>query len=375
MISSLPLGSEQLEEVYGAVSSSSGDGYDEEYTMRKLFESPGSGVGGTKAEITGVPLRDMIAQYLQNNPPSPTKAGAADVQRWLDELSSSEMQIYWPYSENWDGETFPIVTFAPELDSDCNYGYEVSFGQDGARVVDSVYVDEAIARQRPVWVINKNTDEGYTPLKLLEIKEGGAATSSVRSVMPDQIGHPLFQQIAGQAGNDVERAGNDVERAGNDGGSTSRRLYLKSICALRNYDSWFAGASEFFIKCGSLDGIKASSSDELLKFYPQLNDMVIVVKRSEVNTVKPVGTMLLGDLTDQIDKVAFLMTEDDGGTRTGWKTQVSAKIGSKTYGVDIEIPYRSRDDIVWRGQISAEYFRQGTVTSRFGDVRLTFALN
>ncbi|MBQ9476047.1 MAG: hypothetical protein IJU69_07385 [Bacteroidales bacterium] len=175
--------------------------------------------------------------------------------------------------------------------------------------------------------------------------------------MPDQIGHP------------------DVERAGNDGGSTSRRLYLKSICALRNYDSWFAGASEFFIKCGSLDGIKASSADDLLNFYPQLNDMMIVVKRSEVNTVKPVGTMLLGDLTDQIDKVAFLMTEDDGGSRTSWKTAVSVKINSKTYGVDIEIPYRSRDDIVWRGQISADYFRQGTVTSRFGDVKLTFSLN
>ena len=103
--------------------------------------------------------------------------------------------------------------------------------------------------------------------------------------------------------------------------------------------------------------------------------MMIVVKRSEVNTVKPVGTMLLGDLTEQIDKVALLMTEDDGGSRTSWKTAVSVKINSKTYGVDIEIPYRSRDDIVWRGQISADYFRQGTVTSRFGDVKLTFTLN
>ena len=39
------IGEEQLGEVHDAVSSSSANGYDEEYTMRNLFRNPGYGVG------------------------------------------------------------------------------------------------------------------------------------------------------------------------------------------------------------------------------------------------------------------------------------------------------------------------------------------
>ena len=45
VLSDIPMGTAQLSEVYDAVSSSSDNGYDEEYTMKNLFISPGSGVG------------------------------------------------------------------------------------------------------------------------------------------------------------------------------------------------------------------------------------------------------------------------------------------------------------------------------------------
>ena len=45
IISLIPLQTSQLDEVHTAVTSSSGNGYDEEYTMKHLFESPGAGVG------------------------------------------------------------------------------------------------------------------------------------------------------------------------------------------------------------------------------------------------------------------------------------------------------------------------------------------
>ena len=40
----LPMDASHLAEVHNAVISSSGNGYDEEYTMSHLFEAPGSGV-------------------------------------------------------------------------------------------------------------------------------------------------------------------------------------------------------------------------------------------------------------------------------------------------------------------------------------------
>ena len=53
MLSSVGLEPEHLAEVHDAVSSSSGNGYDEEYTMKNLFSSPGAGVGEDVTSSTG----------------------------------------------------------------------------------------------------------------------------------------------------------------------------------------------------------------------------------------------------------------------------------------------------------------------------------
>ena len=68
IISELPMDREHLAEVHDAVSSSSGNGYDEEYMMSDLLESPGSGVGddrrGTRSSSYGRPLRALLTDYL-----------------------------------------------------------------------------------------------------------------------------------------------------------------------------------------------------------------------------------------------------------------------------------------------------------------------
>ena len=87
----------------------------------------------------------------------------------------------------------------------------------------------------------------------------------------------------------------------------------------------------------------------------------------------PFEAILLSDFTDQIDKLVFLIIEDDGGTTTSWKCSATVKYQSKNYGFDLEIPYHDKDDIVWRGQLSSTFFTETPeVTGRFGDVRVTF---
>ena len=100
MLSDLPLEREHLDEVYDAVNASSGHGYDEEYRLTDLFSAPGAGVGdspqtrATKAGGYTMPLRDLFANYLSGK--YGTKAGAADIERYINALSESDMQIYWP---------------------------------------------------------------------------------------------------------------------------------------------------------------------------------------------------------------------------------------------------------------------------------------
>ena len=332
MFAALPIGVEQMEEVMDAASASVGNGYDEEYTMKQLIGAPGCGVGDspTKAGSYARPLRDMIAEYLGSD----TKAGAQDVEQYLNALSESELQIYWPYSEDWDGEELPIITFDPGYGSEYNYGYKIGRDADGFRVVDSVYVDELIAREHPVWVINKNDDAGHTPLELYEPTARTAYTKS-----------------------------------------GPRMLYLRSFTMLRQYDSWFRGGSEFFVKCGAVNGFHATTEAEMRLYYPSVTDFMVVVKRKQLGEEIPYNGIIMTDFTNQLENLAFLITEDDGGAQTSWKCSATVKVRSRSYGFDVDIPYNEKDDIVWRGQLSASFFQEADfVTGRFGDVIISFAL-
>ena len=64
MLSLLPLGSDQLREVYDAVSSSTANGYDEEYMMSDLLTAPGAGVGDVRGksrkQLYSTPIRSLI---------------------------------------------------------------------------------------------------------------------------------------------------------------------------------------------------------------------------------------------------------------------------------------------------------------------------
>lgn len=329
ILSDLPLGPEHLAEVHDAVCSSSGNGYDEEYLMSSLFNAPGCGVGSstTKAGSYPHPLRDLFRDYLLAGG---TKAGSthADVEAYINRLINSSAQLYWPFSEDWDGKTYPIVTFDPGYGAESNYGYEIKVGKDGVRVIDSVYVDESVAEQRPVWVINTNDDSAFTPLEMY------TRTKS---------------ETSGES------------------------LYMKTFKAKRNYDSWFGGASEYFVKIGAVDGFKASSDEDLRLYTPTVTDFMISVRRRDVGKELPFEVLLLSEVTDQMDKVAFLITEDDGGETKNWKCEAQVKFKSKTYGFDIDIPYKDKDDIVWRGQLSMSMFpSRKNVVGHFGDVEIGF---
>ena len=241
IMSLLPINSEQLNEVHAAVSSSSGNGYDEEYTMTNLFSVPGSGVGDKAVRSSGiyaVPLRTLISELVMDMVEDDSRAksdySGLNVARTLDRigadaflnaLAQSDMQIYWPFSESWDGAQMPIITYDPEDGSSCNIGYRLFVDDDGFRQVEEVVVDEEMAKTRPVWVINRNDDAQFTTLEMLRREDP----------------------------NWGEGGGNIIVRPATSAAQTkaakgkSRSLLLKDFTMKRNYDTWFAGGSEFFV--------------------------------------------------------------------------------------------------------------------------------
>lgn len=376
LLSELPLSKAHVVEVHDAVSSSSVNGYDEEYTMANLFSVPGSGVGDARlpskaAPEYDYPLSELIRDHLTSRAktraagaagPEPGSvsddAGAGigeEVDRYLDVLASTDIQIYWPFSDGYEGTLDTLViTFDPEDASTANVGYKLAFGDDGtARLHSEVVVDETVASEMPVWVVNRNSDDEYLTLDMIR---------------------QLYPGWTDDGGSIVINPGKKMAtRAGETAGL--KTLVLKDFTMLRNYDSWFAGASEFFVKCGSVENFTASTEAELQLYSPSVTDFMVVVKRNQVGIPQPFNAVLVSDWTGQMENCAFMIVEDDGGKQTSWKCTALVRIESKSYGVELDLPFKTRDDIVWRGSLSRRFIETYDGTpSRFGDVNLTFEI-
>ena len=365
ILASIPMEDIHLKEVHDAAKSSSLNGYDEEYTMKLLFESPGSGVGDPLRPVSKAAsrqyLRDLIEQHLKQPQTKSSQTMHEDPDRFIEALSSSDIQIYWPFCEEWDGETMPIITFDPEDGSDVNIGYRLFCVDDGSRQVEEVVVDERMAGEVPVWVVNRNSDAEYTSLEMLRRDDPAWGEGGGTIIVKPET--KLFDAGSGSASS-VTAADRPL-----------RTLILKDFTMNRNYDSWFAGASEFFVKIGSLDDFTASTEAELKLFNPLVTDFMIVVKRSQVGKPQPFNAVLISDWNPQMTHCAFMITEDDGGTRTDWKCTALVRIASKSYGVEISLPFNSRDDIVWRGHLTDRWVEANSgKVGHFGDVDLTFEL-
>jgi hypothetical protein len=342
VLSAVPFGEAQTGEVHDAVSASSGNGYDTEYTMKDLFETPGAGVGSepsTRVETYPEPLRDLLAAQIREQ----YGTRAMDAERFLDALSASDVQIYWPYSEAFDAAVQPVITFDPGDNSVRNTGYLRR--EDGT--LEEMIVDEETARTRPVWVINRNADAEYKSLEMLRRED------------PDW----------GQGGGDIivgTRASSKKDL---------KTLVLSSFQSNRQFDSWFCGGSEIWVKCGAVEDFTATTEAELRLYSPSITDFLIVVRRNQIGKKILFNAVLVSEWTGMLDNCAFMMTEDDGGTMTTWKCSAMVKYNSKSYGFEIELPLRTRDDIIWRGALTRTYIeRNNGVVGHFGDVDLVLEL-
>ena len=344
------VGNGHLQEVYEAVSSSCGNGYDEEYTIADMFACPGAGVGDEHAvkstsEYT-YPLYRLIEDYVYSSGSTKSSQTIDDPDRWLAAVRSSDVQIYWPFSENWDGTTMPIITFDPEDGSETNIGYRLVTDDNGFRHIEEVVVDEKMAAEMPVWVMNRNSDAGYTTLEMLRKEDpewgegGGSITVTPKSVAKD-----------------------------------SRMLIMKDFTAMRTFDGWLAGASEHFVRISYLKDFTASTEAEMLIYNPLITDFMIVVRRGQVGDTLPYNAVLLTDWSKDMESCAFMITEDDGGTRTEWNCKAKVFIEGSSYGVELTLPFNSRDDIVWRGMLDMDMLEEYSGQQcRYGDVAITFEI-
>lgn len=340
VLSHVPLGGEQLDEVYDAARASATNGYDEEYRMQELFSEPGCGVGdagSTKADAYSRPLRELLREAVHSTKAS---TGLENPDAWLDALSASDIQIYWPFSEQWNGDAKPIITFDPGGDAVQNEGYVLK--ADGS--VTKVLVTEEMAREQPVWVVNRNSDADYKTLEMMRRED------------PDW----------GHGGGDLIITKGEPEL---------KTLVLRSFKSRRNFDSWLAGASEIWIKLAKVEDFTASTEAELRLYDPAITDFMVVVRRGQKGEEIILNTVLVSEWTTQLSSCGLMIVEDDGGTQTSWKCSAVVKYKSQSYGFEVDLPFRTRDDIIWRGSVTRKFVeRNSGLPVNLGDVEVVMEL-
>ena len=297
-------------------------------------------------------MKDLISDFMRSSVATRTSAFTDDdPETYLEALMTSDVQIYWPYSDLWDGESLPVVTFDPSDNSEVNEGYRLVRSETGTVTLEKILVDEEMASRPPVWVVNRNSDAGFKTLEMLRRED------------------PLW----GEGGGVIIVSPSMSPMTRTDPSRPLKSLVLKDFTMNRHYDSWFAGASEFFVKTGFVEDFTASTEAELKLYNPLITDFMIVVKRSQKGKPQPFNAVLVTEWPEQMTHCAFMITEDDGGTRTEWKCTALVRIASKSYGLEINLPFNSRDDIVWRGQLSGRWIEANSnIVGHFGDVDLTF---
>ena len=107
-------------------------------------------------------LSNRLSNLLQLSNNSPLRGAKNDV------FSMNNLEIYWPYSEDWDGISTPVVTFVPSniegIDNDDEYNqnyivtaYQFIYNEEGEFTIDSLLVDENYAMNNPVWVVRNQS--------------------------------------------------------------------------------------------------------------------------------------------------------------------------------------------------------------------------
>lgn len=116
MLSSLPLNDKVCSEVANIVEQSVSYGLDEDFMFRELW-APETKVSSAHHSL----LKLQIDGYLMSN--ISTKSGSCTIDTIL---KNSDISIYWPYCEDWDGKTLPTITCPPtDENQEWNYGYKL----------------------------------------------------------------------------------------------------------------------------------------------------------------------------------------------------------------------------------------------------------
>lgn len=150
----------------------------------------------------------------------------------LELLSIDGLEVYWPYSENWDGKSMPVIcSVVPDfqyIDGDKVMAYKLSTSDNGEMTIDSLLVDENYAKTHPVWVV-KNSEFSLSDLDKIFKSEPTSKGISYIPRSKDVMKTPGRQAVSAATNSIVSET------------------KIESIQSTVQHDDWLNGGSEYVL--------------------------------------------------------------------------------------------------------------------------------
>lgn len=298
--------SDLCKEVHSSIQREVFEGNDENVMLKKMVTS-----NSIKTNSPSV-LKDRLTFFAKSS----RGLEESKYANLLKDIENSNIEIYWPYSENWDGKELPTIVIAPD-DEDVEVcdGWVIS-ESNGRMQLSSLKVDERYAMCHPVWVIKEN-------LRPQEVNTFGSLININNLATRSTGSNPVYP------------------------------WKLTRMKVTHQYDTWIAGGSEIVINVvyPPLTGTVAAT-----------NRLRIVFTRKEINdeTWKTLTNQFLNTnwTPDQINNFLHISEADDGGSISELTFKVQYTKDNKTVDATAKINIGSRDEQIGQLVINRDFIKR-----------------
>lgn len=320
VIAQMNMTQEVVSQIKEEIEASLNDGRDEVITLNELLNGR-QDEGRVRSSASCESFSTLFRETLNSDLLRSTEATEIKEKDLVD----AGVNIYWPYSEDWDGHSLPVIAISPEDETNEWCTAYVLKKKNNHFVCDgTIQVNEEYAKKHPVWVVN---------------------------ITEEPLGNKDYIFPLEKLDSDITKQNvnmNDLRSADNKG-KKIKTVYLGSLRSTKQHDPWYKGGSEYFIEVSSP---KLTLTDgKVVKTDDNVKKCVVEFTRKEISKgvtkTFGFGTPIVTEWQDELNEIAFLMYENDTSVfKESVNISLSATWNSKTYGLSVKLPFGSGDDMI-----------------------------
>lgn len=245
----------------------------------------------------------------------------------METIKMGDYQIYWPYSEDWDGKTLPVISFVDTDNEDDQFIAAFAPVKRGDKIVmDTILIDEKYATNNPVWIVRKS-DIDYQALP--NFSKGEFTKNGI-----------LFSTASQALVSNQEKV---------------YTMKLGRFMSSKQYDPWTKGGSEFMIYITETSvNTQLPGSPADLGATTHVNSIFVDRPRKAISKKQwaDVNAIGISNWRPEVHKTTLVIMEKDwGGLSGGNEEDIPYDIpvtgaDGKTFNVKGSIKVITKDDHV-----------------------------